>query len=187
MFNFLKKCTQRIYEIPEPLTVRERAVKVFSKIEGLDDIKEMVLRALETRERAHTLLIGPPACAKSLFMLEIEKYMSSKVYFAEGASTTKAGLQKFIGENQNKEIIIIDEIDKMQMKDQEGLLTMMERGQFSSTKIRNTKTVKANVVIFATSNSTERLSKPLLSRFTVLEIPEFPSIHIQSLKTYQQE
>jgi DNA replicative helicase MCM subunit Mcm2 (Cdc46/Mcm family) len=53
----------------------------------------MVLRALETRERAHTLLIGPPACAKSLFMLEIEKYMSSKVYFAEGASTTKAGLQ----------------------------------------------------------------------------------------------
>jgi len=29
------------------------------------------------------------------------------------------------------------------------------------------------MVIFATSNSTERLSKPLLSRFTVLEIPEY--------------
>jgi ATP-dependent Lon protease len=29
------------------------------------------------------------------------------------------------------------------------------------------------VVIFATSNSTERLSKPLLSRFTVFEIPEY--------------
>jgi replication-associated recombination protein RarA len=143
----------------------------------------MVLRALETRERAHTLLIGPPACAKSLFMLEIEKYMSSKVYFAEGASTTKAGLQKFIGENQNKEIIIIDEIDKMQMKDQEGLLTMMERGQFSSTKIRNTKTVKANVVIFATSNSTERLSKPLLSRFTVLEIPEYTYPEFEDIST----
>jgi MoxR-like ATPase len=135
------------------------------------------------RERAHTLLIGPPACAKSLFMLEIEKYMSSKVYFAEGASTTKAGLQKFIGENQNKEIIIIDEIDKMQMKDQEGLLTMMERGQFSSTKIRNTKTVKANVVIFATSNSTERLSKPLLSRFTVLEIPEYTYPEFEDIST----
>src|ERR687886_583799 len=27
-----------------------------------------------------TDLIGPPACAKSLFMLDIEKYMSSKVY-----------------------------------------------------------------------------------------------------------
>jgi replication-associated recombination protein RarA len=94
-------------------------------------------------------------------------------YFAEGAATTKAGLQKFIAENPHKEIIIIDEIDKMPMKDQEGLLTMMERGEFVSTKVRNTKNVKANIVIFATSNSTGRLSKPLLSRFTVFEIPEY--------------
>src|ERR671933_964850 len=121
----------------------------------------MMLRALQSPERAHTLLVGPPSCAKSMFMLEIEKYMQSKVYFAEGAATTKAGLQKFIAENPHKEIIIIDEIDKMPMKDQEGLLTMMERGEFTSTKVRNTQTVKANIVIFATSNSTERLSKPL--------------------------
>jgi Holliday junction resolvasome RuvABC ATP-dependent DNA helicase subunit len=140
---------------------------------GLDDIKEMLLRALESSETAHTLLTGRPASAKSLFMLQIEKFMSSKVYFAEGAATSKAGLQRFIAENQLKEIIIIDEIDKMAMKDQEGLLTMMERGEFTSTKVRNTKTVKANIVIFATSNSTERLSKPLLSRFTVFEIPEY--------------
>jgi replication-associated recombination protein RarA len=68
-------------------------------------------------------------------MLQIEEYMQSKVYFAEGASTTKAGIQRFIAENPHKEIIIIDEIDKMQMKDQEGLLTMMERGEFTSTKV----------------------------------------------------
>jgi MoxR-like ATPase len=173
MFSFLKKCTQRVYEIPEPLTVRERAIKVFSDIEGLDDIKEIMLRALESQERAHTLLIGPPACAKSLFMLEIKKLMRAKIYFAEGASTTKAGLQKFIAENQDKEIIIIDEIDKMPMQHQEGLLTMMERGNFTNTKVRNTQIIKANIVIFATSNSTERLSKPLLSRFTLFEIPEY--------------
>ncbi|MFL6381414.1 MAG: AAA family ATPase [Nitrososphaeraceae archaeon] len=172
MFDFIKKL-KTVYEIPEPEGVRERALKVFSKIEGLDDIKEMMLRALESPERAHTLLTGPPASAKSLFMLEIEKFMSSKVYFAEGASTTKAGLQRFIAENPHKEIIIIDEIDKMPLKDQEGLLTMMERGEFVITKVRNTKTVKANIVIFATSNGTERLSKPLLSRFTVFEIPEY--------------
>ena len=133
----------------------------------------MMLRALESPERAHTLLTGPPGSAKSLFMLQIEKYMSARVYFAEGASTTKAGLQRFIAENQHKEIIIIDEIDKMPIKDQESLLTMMERGNFTSTKVRNTKIIKANMVIFATSNGTERLSKPLLSRFTVFEIPEY--------------
>src|SRR5919197_704793 len=175
MFDFLKR--QRA-EVPRPqqelkLSVRERALNVFSNIEGLDDIKEMMLRALESPERAHTLLVGPAACAKSLFMLEIEKGMQYEVYFAEGAATTKAGLQKFIAENPHKEIIIIDEIDKMPLQHQEGLLTMMERGEFTTTKVRNTQTVKANMVIFATSNSTERLSKPLLSRFTVFEIPEY--------------
>jgi Holliday junction DNA helicase RuvB len=151
----------------------------------------MLLRALESPERAHTLLIGPPACAKSLFMLEIEKMARYSVYYTEGASTTKAGLQKFIAENPHKEIIIIDEIDKMTLQHQEGLLTIMERGEFTSTKVRNTKTLKANVVIFATSNSTERLSKPLLSRFTIFEIPEysyeeFEAISIRIIKKLPQ-
>jgi Holliday junction resolvasome RuvABC ATP-dependent DNA helicase subunit len=193
MFSFLKKLKLQD-EIPEPeqqLSLRERAIQVFSKIEGLDDIKEMMLRALESPERAHTLLTGPPASCKSLFMLQIEKYMQSKVYFAEGAATTKAGLQRFIAENQHKEIIIIDEIDKMPLQHQEGLLTMMERGEFTTTKVRNTKTVRANVVIFATSNSTERLSKPLLSRFTVYEIPEytyeeFEAISVKTIKKLPQ-
>ena len=130
MFSFLKRHKpQDVFEISQPEAVRERALRVYSKIEGLDDIKEMMMRALESSERAHTLLIGPPACAKSLFMLQIEKYMSSKVYFAEGAATTKAGIQKFVSENQHKEIIIIDEFDKMPLQHQEGLLTMMERGE----------------------------------------------------------
>jgi hypothetical protein len=42
---------------------------------------------------------------------------------------------------------------------------MMERGEFTSTKVRNTQTVKANMVIFATSNSTERLSTICLEFF----------------------
>ncbi|HJT47505.1 MAG TPA: AAA family ATPase [Nitrososphaeraceae archaeon] len=179
MFDFLKKNkTRGLHIIQEPqqelkLTVRQRALNTFSNIEGLDDVKEMMLRALESPERAHTLLIGPPACAKSLFMLEIQNGMQFEVYFTKGAATTKAGLQNFIAENPHKEIIIIDEIDKMSVQHQEGLLTMMERGEFTTTKVRNTQTVKANMVIFATSNSTERLSKPLLSRFTVFEIPEY--------------
>jgi hypothetical protein len=68
---------------------------------------------------------------------------------------------------------------------------MMERGEFTSTKVRNTKTVKANMVIFATSNSIEQLSKPSLSRFTVLEIPEysypeFESISVRIIKKLPQ-
>jgi hypothetical protein len=41
MFSFLKKCMQ----IGEPKGIRERALRIFSGIEGLDDVKEMLLRA----------------------------------------------------------------------------------------------------------------------------------------------
>jgi hypothetical protein len=34
MFGFIKKL-QTVYEIPEPLSVRERALKVFPRIEGI--------------------------------------------------------------------------------------------------------------------------------------------------------
>jgi replication-associated recombination protein RarA len=102
-------------------------------------------------------------------MLEIEKGMQYEVCFTEGAATTKAGLQKFIAENPRKEIIIIDEIDKMPLQHQDGLLT--------------TQTVRASMVIFATSNSTERLSKPLLSRFTILEIPEYSYEEFETIST----
>jgi NADPH-dependent curcumin reductase CurA len=57
MFSFLKihKSQDEITEPEQKLTVRERALKVFSKIKGLDDTKEMMLRALESSERTHTL------------------------------------------------------------------------------------------------------------------------------------
>ena len=79
----------------------------------------------------------------------------------------------------------------MPIQHQEGLLSMMERGEFTTTKVRNTKRVKANMVIFATSNSTERLSKQLLSRFTVFEIPEctyeeFEAISLRIIKKLPQ-
>jgi hypothetical protein len=67
----------------------------------------------------------------------------------------------------------------------------MERGEFTSTKVRNTRNVKANIVIFATSNSIARLSKPLLSRFTVFQIPEysypeFEAISVRIIKKLPQ-
>ncbi len=60
MFNFLKKHKPLKSDEELKLSVKERALKAFSKIEGLDDIKEMMLRALESLERADTFFIGPP-------------------------------------------------------------------------------------------------------------------------------
>ena len=52
---FKRHKTQDISEIPEPqqeLQLRQRALNIFSRIEGLDDIKEMMLRALESPEKS---------------------------------------------------------------------------------------------------------------------------------------
>ncbi len=56
MVGFIKKLKPP--ELEQQLSIRERALKVFSNIQGLDDVKEMMLRALESPERAHTLLTG---------------------------------------------------------------------------------------------------------------------------------
>jgi hypothetical protein len=55
----------------------------------------MMLRALESPERAHKLLVWPPACAKSLFTLEIGKGMPFDVYYTKGAAITKAQKQDY--------------------------------------------------------------------------------------------
>ncbi|MGB8033547.1 MAG: hypothetical protein WCF03_06975, partial [Nitrososphaeraceae archaeon] len=45
-------------------------------------------------------------------------------------------------------------------------------------------TVKAKIVIFATSNSSmQRLSKPLISRFAIFEIPEYTYEEFEAIST----
>ena len=51
MFNFLRRLATP--ELHQQLSIREQAIQVFTNIDGLDDIKEMMLRALESPERAH--------------------------------------------------------------------------------------------------------------------------------------
>jgi hypothetical protein len=46
MFNFLKK-HKAVYEISEPEGLRERAIQIFSNIEGLDDINIEWYRAIK--------------------------------------------------------------------------------------------------------------------------------------------
>ena len=106
MFEFLKRHKgQAISEIPEPqqelkLSIRERALNVFSNIEGLDDIKEMMLRALESPERAHTLLVGPPnAILESLNISTVYPSFSKtvfKVKVTSGSSSTNKILLFFL-------------------------------------------------------------------------------------------
>ena len=49
----------------------------------------------------------------------------------------------------------------------------METGIISETKMHRTRQMEFISWVFASANSTEKISEPLLSRFIVLKIPEY--------------
>src|ERR1700747_3015768 len=81
----------------------------FENIQGYDDIKDIVKRALDAEDNYNLLFIGPPASAKTLFLLGIIEYKKG-VYF-DGSNTTNRILD--VLEEKRPKIICIDELDKM--------------------------------------------------------------------------
>src|SRR5688572_23539479 len=106
-----------------------------------------------------------------MFLMEIMRHEKAS-YFVVGSNTTKAGLVNQLFERRPK-FLLIDELEKMSMKDQNALLHLMETGIISETKINKTREMELTSWVFATANSCEKIIKPLLSRFAILEMPEY--------------
>jgi Holliday junction resolvasome RuvABC ATP-dependent DNA helicase subunit len=152
--------------------------RFFHSIYGYEDIKKLLVRCMESKDSVHVLLAGPPASGKTLLLLEIMKKLNTKCYFFDGTATSGPGLIDYLFAHHDISYILIDEIDKMKESDQTVLLGLMETGMLVSTKVRKTASIKMNKVkVFATSNSLDRLSEPLKSRFSIFRLPEY---------TYQQ-
>jgi Holliday junction DNA helicase RuvB len=144
--------------------------ELFDDIYGFDDIKELFTRAISSEKQIHLLLCGPPASAKSLFMQGLMKLDGS--YYTLGSNSTKSGMVDALFELEPK-FLIIDELEKMSIKDQTVLLSLMEGGTISETKHRKTRRIELNTSVFAASNSIETLLPPLLTRFAVLHLQPY--------------
>ena len=143
----------------------------FENIVGNVDTKLILNKAILSRKPVHVLLVGKPGCAKTMFLTEI-MYSIKKSYFTVGSNTTKVGLVNQLFEKEPK-YLLIDEIDKMGGNDQVSLLHLMETGIISETKVKKTRQVELVAWVIATANSVEKIIEPLLSRFVVLQIPEY--------------
>jgi replication-associated recombination protein RarA len=99
--------------------------RLFLNIEGYSDIKDIIIRALETDENYNLLLIGPPASSKTLFLMAILDIRKDAVYF-DGSNTTNRILD--VLQEERPKIICIDELDKMPRTFQNQLLNFMESG-----------------------------------------------------------
>jgi MoxR-like ATPase len=161
------------------LPAQQQSHYLFYVIYGYDDIKELFMRAISSEEQIHILLVGPPACAKSLFLQELMKLDAS--YFTLGSSSTKSGMVDALFEFEPR-FLIIDELEKMSMEYQTVLLTLMEGGVVSETKHRKTRQTQLNTSVFAASNSIENLLPPLLTRFSVLHLRPYNFEEFREIK-----
>ena len=143
----------------------------FGKIVGHENIKTIMKHAISSKNPVHILLVGPPGCAKTMFLLEIAKRRRESM-FVIGSNTTKAGLLNQLFESKPK-TVLIDELEKMNSSDQSSILHLMETGIISETKVNKTRKMELTSWVFASANSCEKISEPLLSRFVVLKIPEY--------------
>jgi DNA polymerase III delta prime subunit len=146
---------------PEPL---------FENIVGYSDVKRLFHLSISSEKPVHLLLVGPPASAKTLFMLECMRLERS--YFTLGSHSTKSGMIDYLFDKRPR-YLIVDEIEHMPMKDQTALLSLMEAGIISETKFQKTRNTHLKTWVFASSNATDRMLTPLLSRFVVLHFKQY--------------
>lgn len=157
-------------EFPHRTAEKADRQELFESIIGYDDIKRLFRMSLSSDRPVHILLVGPPASAKTLFMLECMKLDRS--YFTLGSHSTKSGMIDYLFEKRPR-FMIVDEIEHMPMKDQTALLSLMETGIVAETKFQKTRNTQLKTWVFATSNGTDRMLTPLLSRFVVLHFKQY--------------
>ena len=144
--------------------------QLFNNIVGYNDVKRLFRMSLSSEKPVHVLLVGPPASAKTLFMLECIKLERS--FFTLGSHSTKSGMIDYLFKDRPR-YLIVDEIEHMPMKDQTALLSLMETGIIAETKYQKTRNTQMKTWVFATSNGTERMLTPLLSRFIILHFKKY--------------
>jgi Holliday junction DNA helicase RuvB len=154
---------------------------LFDNIIGYADIKKLFSLSFESQRPIHILLVGPPASAKTLFMLGCMKLDRS--YFTLGTHSTKSGMVDYLFEKRPR-YLVIDEIEHMPIKDQTVLLSLMETGIIAETKHMKTRNTQLKTWVFATSNDTNHMLTPLLSRFMVLHFKQYSFENFQEISIH---
>ena len=154
-------------EVPEDM---------FDPVVGYDDVKWLLRRALALEKALHFLFVGPPASAKSLLLMELERLDGA--YYAVGSSSTKAGLRQLLLELRPR-VLLIDELDKVRTsKDYAVLLSLMESGIVTETMHGSRERKVVHTRVFAAANTDEDLTPELRSRLVILHfrpytLPDF--------------
>ncbi|MGI0046585.1 MAG: hypothetical protein ACREBB_05285 [Nitrosotalea sp.] len=135
---------------------------LFADVVGYHEVKELLNRVISSQSPVHVLLVGPPASAKTLFQMEMEKLPGA--FFLDGANITRAGLTDFLF-SYDIRYLVIDEMEEMNQKDLAALFSFMQTSQLSETKFGRTRTKDMKTWIIGSCNNLSGFSRKLLSRF----------------------
>lgn len=135
--------------------------ELFTAIEGYEDIKK-ALRRIAGGKLINVLLEGPPATSKSLFLLDLQRVPNT--HLLAGSRVTAAGLADAILTYRPR-LLLLDEIEKMQLKATSVLLSVMETGLITVTKFGQHTKEHIDLAVVAACNSSAKLPAEMLSRF----------------------
>jgi MoxR-like ATPase len=174
IISIVRRLFDEVYiSLEESLGLSSKTKTIFDEIIGHDDIKEIFIMALGSQKKpSHFLLVGPPGTSKTMFLEKILNQYSDRAYFTLGAHSSKAGMINTLFEKRPR-YLLVDEIEHMPLSDQTVLLSLMQSGIISETKVRKTRSTQLKTWVFATSNGTKKLSEALLSRFMVIELEKY--------------
>ena len=145
---------------------------IFEDIIGHEEVKELLKASLLAEKPVHVLLTGPPALAKTLFLWDIERAGGERAIWLVGSATSKAGLWDLVAERQ-PQVLLIDELDKMNAADTAALLSMMEGGRLVRAKKGRELDLEHPIWVVAATNRLDGLSPELKSRFAVRKLAPY--------------
>jgi len=163
---------------------------IFGDIIGHSNIKtilqNMLDSVLQNNIPVSILLDGSAGCGKSLFLKSIEKAYPTITKYLDGSKSTKAGIFDTLIQDETNSIkfLVIDEIDKLDLDDQESLLTLIEDGRIIQTQ-KNGKIDKKydNLSVIAASNDKDRMLYPLLTRFYKIKVKDYTNEEFKEIAT----
>lgn len=167
------------YDTMDTLFKSENGVPpdLFKSVVGYDDVKTYFMKIISSQRNMGAIMIGPPASAKSMFLMELSRLPRSR--YITASSATKAGLSDILIEYE-PDILLVDELDKANPRDYDTLLSLMEDGIVQKNhhsmhiqKVLHTK-------VFAAANR-DTMPPEIHSRFITLRFRKYTEPELREI------
>ncbi len=175
------EATRKTEDVEFEENIRPRRLKEFIGQEKIREKLNLFIKAALQRGEPmdHTLLYGPPGLGKTTLAHIIAYEMGSDIRITSGPAIERAGdLAAILTNLEEKEVLFIDEIHRLNKQVEEILYSAMEDFKLDIVlgKGPSARTIRLDIPRFTLVGATTRtglVNAPLLSRFGIVERLDF--------------